>query len=69
MSSLRAKIAVLEEELSKSRQDSSEYHSLVRKLENVLCECLLVLANPGYAITIFAYIYSPDNHNHDLCRR
>uniref|UniRef100_A0A1J3E2A1 Serine/threonine-protein kinase TOUSLED n=1 Tax=Noccaea caerulescens TaxID=107243 RepID=A0A1J3E2A1_NOCCA len=34
VSSLRAKIAVLEEELSKSRQDSSEYHSLVRKLEN-----------------------------------
>ncbi|CAA7030032.1 unnamed protein product [Microthlaspi erraticum] len=36
VSSLRAKIAVLEEELSKSRQDSSEYHNLSRKLENEL---------------------------------
>ncbi|CAE6113202.1 unnamed protein product [Arabidopsis arenosa] len=34
LTSLRAKIAVLEEELRKSRQDSSEYHHLVRKLEN-----------------------------------
>ncbi|XP_010493209.1 PREDICTED: serine/threonine-protein kinase TOUSLED-like [Camelina sativa] len=34
VTSLRAKIAVLEEELCKSRQDSSEYQHLVRKLEN-----------------------------------
>ncbi|KAG7555994.1 Protein kinase domain [Arabidopsis suecica] len=34
LTSLLAKIAVLEEELRKSRQDSSEYHHLVRKLEN-----------------------------------
>ncbi|CAL9231061.1 unnamed protein product [Arabidopsis halleri] len=34
LTSLRANIAVLEEELRKSRQDSSEYHHLVRKLEN-----------------------------------
>jgi hypothetical protein len=34
LKSLRAKIAMLEEELRKSRQDSSEYHHLVRNLEN-----------------------------------
>ncbi|CAN8244239.1 unnamed protein product [Cochlearia groenlandica] len=34
LSSLRAKIAVLEEELCKSRQDSSEHLNLSRKLEN-----------------------------------
>lgn len=55
-SSLRAKITVLEEELCKSRQDSSEHQNLVRKLANVLCERLLDLADSGYAITIFAYI-------------
>lgn len=54
VTSLRAKIAVLEEELCKSRQDSSDYHHLVRKLENVLCECLSDLANPAYAITILS---------------
>ncbi|KAL1189061.1 Serine/threonine-protein kinase TOUSLED [Cardamine amara subsp. amara] len=32
--SLRATIAALKEELCKSRQDSSEYHNLSRKLEN-----------------------------------
>ncbi|CAN7121743.1 unnamed protein product [Brassica rapa subsp. narinosa] len=32
--SLRAKITLLEEELCKSRQDSSEYQNLLRKLEN-----------------------------------
>ncbi|XP_056847180.1 serine/threonine-protein kinase TOUSLED-like isoform X3 [Raphanus sativus] len=35
-SSLRAKITVLEEELCKSRQDSSEHQDLIRKLENEL---------------------------------
>ncbi|KAG2300843.1 hypothetical protein Bca4012_011595 [Brassica carinata] len=34
VSSLRAKITVLEEELCKSRQDSSEHQNLIRKLEN-----------------------------------
>ncbi|CAH8362422.1 unnamed protein product [Eruca vesicaria subsp. sativa] len=34
VSSLRAKISVLEEELCKSRQDSSEYQNLLRSLEN-----------------------------------
>ncbi|ESQ42114.1 hypothetical protein EUTSA_v10012855mg [Eutrema salsugineum] len=34
VSSLRAKITMLEEELCKSRRDSSEYHDLFRKLEN-----------------------------------
>ena len=57
--SLRAKIAMLEEELRKSRQDSSEYHHLVRNLENVLCECLSDLAICAYAITIFIYSHSP----------
>lgn len=55
VSSLRAKITVLEEELSESRQDSSEHQNLIRKLENVLCERLLDLADSGYAVTIFAY--------------
>lgn len=55
VSSLRAKITVLEEELCKSRQDSSEHQNLIRKLENVLCERLLDLADSGYAVTIFAY--------------
>lgn len=59
LTSLRAKIAVLEEELRKSRQDSSEYHHLVRKLENVLCKYLSDLANPAYAISIFVYPHSP----------
>ncbi|KAF3564726.1 hypothetical protein DY000_02018299 [Brassica cretica] len=36
VSSLRAKITVLEEELCKSRQDSSEHQNLIRKLENEL---------------------------------
>ncbi|CAN7140566.1 unnamed protein product [Brassica rapa subsp. narinosa] len=36
VSSLRAKITVLEEELSESRQDSSEHQNLIRKLENEL---------------------------------
>ncbi|XP_013606450.1 PREDICTED: serine/threonine-protein kinase TOUSLED-like isoform X1 [Brassica oleracea var. oleracea] len=36
VSSLRAKITVLEEELCKSRQDSSEDQNLIRKLENEL---------------------------------
>ncbi|KFK26300.1 hypothetical protein AALP_AA8G230100 [Arabis alpina] len=34
VSSLRAKIAALEEELCKARQDSSEYRNLCQKLEN-----------------------------------
>ncbi|KAJ4910852.1 Serine/threonine-protein kinase TOUSLED [Raphanus sativus] len=34
VSSLRAKITLLEDELCKSRQDSSEYQNLLRKLEN-----------------------------------
>lgn len=55
VSSLRAKITVLEDELCKSRQDSSEYQNLVRKLENVMC-CLFDLANYGY--TNFCFIYS-----------
>jgi tousled-like kinase len=59
LKSLRAKIAMLEEELRKSRQDSSEYHHLVRNLENVLCECLSDLAICAYAITIFIYSHSP----------
>lgn len=61
VSSLRAKIAALEEELCKARKDSSEYHNLCQKLENVLCECLLKLTN--------AYSHSPAKLNHDLCRR
>ncbi|CAH8383266.1 unnamed protein product [Eruca vesicaria subsp. sativa] len=36
VSSLRAKITMLEEELCKSRQDSSEHQNLIRKLENEL---------------------------------
>ena len=67
MLSLRAKITLLEEELCKSRQDSSEYQNLLRKLENVMCECLSDLASSGYA-NFYLYLF-PDNLNHDPCRR